>query len=854
MTPLNIPPMSPNHKGVPPLHPAVASPLQVLRQPSTPLQTLRDSMRSATSLRSGGEGREVLNQMRQKIVDNFQERMQLRRSLIELEDQNVQNSIEVSKRQMILVNWSGDSGVNPTDTLQSTDLATEVLAHGPPEIKEALSECEQLRKAISKNNAMKKNIEKRLRNNEKEAESFRAELSNKITGEDRRELMELQYQVGKLELENMELEQHRIVHESILKGKDLTIQKLKLQLAVKDKIIKRQRTVLSENGLNRIVGYEQLAAMERALMDADTPASPPSPPRNIGRNSKVSNKVEKSHSYEEPVVDQVSSNYSNPVSARDPDPQSHHFNSHKNEWTDFNGDSQPNKRDKIPPISQVKSSSDSKIPGNKLLGGPIDKKLSPEKHDHHHYQQQQQQHRNDYDDGDIDMEESDDFNRKGKERKKVSNNPSGGVLLKKKPTPQRLGSPYSDDGEESSDRIVDLRPNVQQLSDGKKPKAPALIFPSDQQSDNKTPLKAPIRQGGLNSLNSNSSQGQLQQPSGQKVLRQVQPIKGGRGVIQNEERWMEGGASNQGNNNSDINVDSKFQPTTPRGAKQSNKGSYESKFDRDRNNNNNSNNNNNNAKQSNKGSYESKFDRDRNNNNNSNNNNNNNNQHHINHHQNNNNNNNNHQQHQQQRGIQPSNSLDDMEVLDDISESNDYISNALYDDDNQSIVSDISIEKINESQGGIQNSPGQENSRDNFGPKTRIKKQKNLVLGKLNKQKFKSDSNEESYSEKSTNGNGIGPSPSISELQIGPSSQYHSQQQSQQSQVQQKPIKQMKPLSHRPQGKYVPKAPPQQLQQQQIPSQQHLQQQQQQQQQGYLDGPVIRGANMGIGGKAIGLK
>lgn len=35
--------------------------------------------------------------MRQKIVDNFQERMQLRRSLIELEDQNVQNSIEVCK-------------------------------------------------------------------------------------------------------------------------------------------------------------------------------------------------------------------------------------------------------------------------------------------------------------------------------------------------------------------------------------------------------------------------------------------------------------------------------------------------------------------------------------------------------------------------------------------------------------------------------------------------------------------------------------------------------------------------------------------------------------------------------------
>jgi hypothetical protein len=43
-----------------------------------------------------GEGRLLVNQMRQQIVDNFQEKMQLRRSLIELEDQNVQNSIEVS--------------------------------------------------------------------------------------------------------------------------------------------------------------------------------------------------------------------------------------------------------------------------------------------------------------------------------------------------------------------------------------------------------------------------------------------------------------------------------------------------------------------------------------------------------------------------------------------------------------------------------------------------------------------------------------------------------------------------------------------------------------------------------------
>jgi kinesin family protein 18/19 len=89
-------------------------------QPATPLNLLRESLRSATSLtlatnlnanqqqqqQQQAEGRELVNNMRNRIVENFQERMQMRRSLIELEDQNVQNNIEVSKRQLIVVQWS----------------------------------------------------------------------------------------------------------------------------------------------------------------------------------------------------------------------------------------------------------------------------------------------------------------------------------------------------------------------------------------------------------------------------------------------------------------------------------------------------------------------------------------------------------------------------------------------------------------------------------------------------------------------------------------------------------------------------------------------------------------------------
>eukprot|EP01035_Chromulina_nebulosa_P018719 gene18719-24481_t len=264
------------------------------KHPSTPLEILRESMKSV------GEGRGLLNQMREKIVENFQEKMQLRRSLIELEDQNVQNSIEVSKRQLLIVQWSESQGNSPTKiknqlTQNMAEFTEDILENAPFNIQTAWQENEQLRKAILKNNAMKKSIAKRLRHNEKEAEKLRDEMTNKVTGEDRRELMELQYQVGRLELENMELEQHRIVHESILKGKDLTIQKLQLQLAVRDKVIQRQQNVLKENDLDQQVGYTQLALLEQTLMsdvDLSTTLVPPSPPRSISEMAlNISNNI-----------------------------------------------------------------------------------------------------------------------------------------------------------------------------------------------------------------------------------------------------------------------------------------------------------------------------------------------------------------------------------------------------------------------------------------------------------------------------------------------------------------------------------------------------------------------------------
>ena len=142
-----------------------------------------------------------MEEARVKIVDNFKEKMQLRRSLIELEDQNVSNSIEVGKRQILIAEWndargqtpkvttrkktgmqgsdgSGDDGFNSPRGDEDEVISEEFIEnHAPTGVKTAWREVVGLRKAIEKNNNTKRAIAKRLRANEKQAEKFRQEVS-----------------------------------------------------------------------------------------------------------------------------------------------------------------------------------------------------------------------------------------------------------------------------------------------------------------------------------------------------------------------------------------------------------------------------------------------------------------------------------------------------------------------------------------------------------------------------------------------------------------------------------------------------------------------------------------------------
>ena len=176
---------------------------------------LKEQLAAARSLARGrpdgpthafGEETEAVSELRRAILDNFRERMQLSASVIRTEDASVQHSFEVSKRQLIIVEWErtaravddererdrrGPPVVEPPSPFAASSSPVRVgvdvsdCAKGsggrggggreepPASVFAAMSEIASLRALIDKNGAAKASILRLLKAKELEADKIR---------------------------------------------------------------------------------------------------------------------------------------------------------------------------------------------------------------------------------------------------------------------------------------------------------------------------------------------------------------------------------------------------------------------------------------------------------------------------------------------------------------------------------------------------------------------------------------------------------------------------------------------------------------------------------------------------------
>ncbi|OQS06137.1 DEAD/DEAH box RNA helicase [Thraustotheca clavata] len=207
-----------------------------------------------------GKTTSTMRDARVQIMKYFHERMQLRRQLLELENKNVAKSIEIGQHQLVVAEHERQQEEEKDEDKR------QHLDEDDDHISSAKDAINRLQDDIKELSEEKPDLTRKLRQTEKAADEFRAALELNITSDEKRELLLMEYRIGKLELENMELEQSRTVQETLSRGKDLTIEKLKLQLRLRDNIIQKQQAILDKHDIGHEVSYGFLDTLEDATL------------------------------------------------------------------------------------------------------------------------------------------------------------------------------------------------------------------------------------------------------------------------------------------------------------------------------------------------------------------------------------------------------------------------------------------------------------------------------------------------------------------------------------------------------------------------------------------------------------
>uniref|UniRef100_A0A7M4FEF0 Kinesin-like protein n=1 Tax=Crocodylus porosus TaxID=8502 RepID=A0A7M4FEF0_CROPO len=190
--------------------------------------------------------RQEMNKLREQLIGAFKEQLEMRRSLIELENTNVELHIDAS-RHLLTITECHDKSVNEKEdeTMDEEDREAEGTdSPEPHEVMVAREEINMLLAEQRKTAALKAELEKRLANAKKKASQMEKLLPRQITSKDQQEVLRLLCKAHELEVGNTELQASALYKENLLCQKDFVIQRLQQHRLLCEEIIQQQQMLI----------------------------------------------------------------------------------------------------------------------------------------------------------------------------------------------------------------------------------------------------------------------------------------------------------------------------------------------------------------------------------------------------------------------------------------------------------------------------------------------------------------------------------------------------------------------------------------------------------------------------------
>ncbi|XP_072453812.1 kinesin-like protein KIF19 isoform X2 [Notamacropus eugenii] len=198
------------------------------------------------------DSRMQMNKIRGQLISAFKEQMEMRRSLMELENTNIELHIDTSRHLLTIADWEREKAhqahkEKDDENVEADGEGEEGESNEPHEVSVAREEINMLLAEQRKTAALKAGLEQRLANTKKKASQMEKLLPKQIINKDQREVLRLLCKAHELEVENTELQANNLYQKNLLCQKDFVIQRYYQHRLLCEEIIQQQRELIKGN-------------------------------------------------------------------------------------------------------------------------------------------------------------------------------------------------------------------------------------------------------------------------------------------------------------------------------------------------------------------------------------------------------------------------------------------------------------------------------------------------------------------------------------------------------------------------------------------------------------------------------
>ncbi|CAD7937394.1 unnamed protein product [Amoebophrya sp. A25] len=228
---------------------------------------------------------EEVQSWEQEVCENIEERVQIKRSLLDLKHTDAKCLMAKSRLQVAISSWEqqhsqsatilgcpiAEEGAEEKGAVDGDDkgkfkrqktgpvvddMSPPTSARGegplkivendelPSVIRDWRKQLRQLMKQMQRHAEIRSDLEQRLEKNQQKTLELEQKLPETVESSELRQFFSLMYKIQVMEVENMEVEEVNNMTDLVIQQKDLEAEKLRLQIAIRDQMIDEQSEMI----------------------------------------------------------------------------------------------------------------------------------------------------------------------------------------------------------------------------------------------------------------------------------------------------------------------------------------------------------------------------------------------------------------------------------------------------------------------------------------------------------------------------------------------------------------------------------------------------------------------------------